>query len=77
MAYKLKSPCSNCPFRTDIRPYLRPDRAEEILSHLRDREPAFRKFFAWANVFQDLGYPFGHRLDLGMAAKSCSLLGGA
>jgi len=32
MAYGLISPCVNCPFRTDIKPYLRADRVREILS---------------------------------------------
>jgi hypothetical protein len=38
-------------------------------------EPPFRKYFAWSNVFEDYGYPFGHRVDLGKAAQSCALLG--
>jgi hypothetical protein len=54
--------------------YLKEDLIFELLSHLRDREPTFRKYFAWSNVFDDLGYPFGHRVDLGRAMKSCSLL---
>jgi cytochrome c553 len=57
--------------------YLKEDLIFEILSHLRDREPAFRKYFAWGNVFEDYGYPFGHRVDLSKAAKSCSLLEGS
>src|SRR5260370_41280502 len=56
--------------------YLKEDLIFEILSHLRDSAPAFRKYFAWGNVFEDYGYPFGHRVDLGRAAQSCSLLGG-
>lgn len=28
--YTLKSPCADCPFRSDIRPYLSPARAQEI-----------------------------------------------
>lgn len=28
--YRLTSPCHNCPFRNDIRPYLRPERVDEI-----------------------------------------------
>jgi hypothetical protein len=31
-AYGLKTPCSNCPFRTDIRPYIRAERVREILT---------------------------------------------
>jgi hypothetical protein len=57
--------------------YLKEDLIFEILSHLRDREPAFRNYFKWGNVFEDYGYPFGHRLDLAAAAKSCALLGGS
>jgi hypothetical protein len=54
--------------------YLKEDLIFELLSHLRDRDPAFRPYFAWASVFDDLGYPFGHRVDLSRAAKSCALL---
>lgn len=28
--YSLRLPCRRCPFRTDVRPYLRPSRAEHI-----------------------------------------------
>lgn len=28
--FKLRRPCPNCPFRTDVPPYLRGARAEEI-----------------------------------------------
>jgi len=34
MKYNLKRPCKHCPFRNDIRPFLRPDRAEEIADSL-------------------------------------------
>jgi hypothetical protein len=34
--YALTTPCRNCPFRTDISPYLRADRAREIAASLRD-----------------------------------------
>jgi hypothetical protein len=57
--------------------YLKEDLIFEILLHLREREPIFRKYFAWSNVFEDYGYPFGTRLDLGRAAKACALLGDA
>jgi hypothetical protein len=56
--------------------YLKEDLIFELLSHLREREPAFRKYFAWGNVFEDYGYPFGHRVDLARAVKSCPLLVG-
>lgn len=29
-AFGMTSPCPDCPFRTDVEPYLRPERAEEI-----------------------------------------------
>lgn len=29
--YSLKKPCVNCPFRTDVKPYLRRERAKEIV----------------------------------------------
>ncbi len=32
--YKLVSPCANCPFRTDVRPYLTRDRVREIARSL-------------------------------------------
>jgi hypothetical protein len=57
--------------------YLKEDLIFEIMLHLRDREPAFGKYFAWRNVFEDYGYTFGARIDLGRAAQTCSLLGGA
>lgn len=31
MKYTLKRPCKKCPFRNDIRPYLRPERYIEIV----------------------------------------------
>jgi hypothetical protein len=30
MKFDLKTPCVQCPFRTDIQPFLRPERAREI-----------------------------------------------
>lgn len=33
--YTLRAPCNNCPFRTDVAPYLRPKRAQEIAAALR------------------------------------------
>lgn len=34
MDYKLKTPCAQCPFRDDIRPFLTTGRAEEITDSL-------------------------------------------
>jgi hypothetical protein len=54
--------------------YLKEDLILEMLAHLRLREPVFAKYFYAANVFADLGYPFGTIVDLGIAARSCHLL---
>lgn len=37
-AYGLTSPCPKCPFRTDIEPFLRPDRVREIEESLVQAE---------------------------------------
>lgn len=34
--YALRAACTKCPFRADVEPYLRPERAQEIAAHLRD-----------------------------------------
>jgi hypothetical protein len=34
MKYNLRKPCANCPFRTDIDPYLNDERAREIVDSL-------------------------------------------
>lgn len=31
-SYNLITPCAQCPFRSDIKPFIRPERADEILS---------------------------------------------
>ena len=54
--------------------YLKEDLILELLSHLAQREPAFAKYLATENVLEDYGYPFGTRIDLATAAKSCRLL---
>lgn len=33
MKYNLTSPCNNCPFRNDIKPFIRPERVEEIVGN--------------------------------------------
>lgn len=35
MNYGLKKPCTKCPFRNDVRPYLRAERVEDIHDVLR------------------------------------------
>lgn len=34
VAYDLRRPCAKCPFRTDIEPFIRAGRAQEIAEHL-------------------------------------------
>lgn len=34
--YRLTTPCKPCPFRTDVTPYLRAERAAEIVQAIRD-----------------------------------------
>ena len=41
MKFTLKTPCKKCPFRTDIDPYLPPDRVEEILDSITDGQGTF------------------------------------
>lgn len=41
MNFKVKRPCAHCPFRSDIRPYLRQQRAAEIAHSLRDCDQSF------------------------------------
>lgn len=31
MKYDLRKPCNNCPFRSDVKPYIRSERVEEII----------------------------------------------
>lgn len=33
MKYSLKTPCDNCPFRTDVKPYVHPRRAAGIVGN--------------------------------------------
>ena len=39
--FDLKKPCKHCPFRTDIRFYLRTDRIEEICESIIDWQQSF------------------------------------
>lgn len=41
MKTDLKSPCSNCPFRSDIKPFLTQGRAEEISEALTSQDGTF------------------------------------
>lgn len=33
MNYFMKSPCAHCPFRIDVKPFLTPERGEELAYH--------------------------------------------
>jgi len=39
--YSLKKPCSNCPFRTDVTPYLRVGRVQEMEAELIGQQRSF------------------------------------
>jgi hypothetical protein len=54
--------------------YLKEDLIYEMLSHLSQREPAFRRTFEADWDFAELGYPFGDRVDLAKAVGACALL---
>jgi hypothetical protein len=41
MLYSLKKPCSDCPFRKNVTPYLSYERAEEISSGIVDGDGSF------------------------------------
>jgi hypothetical protein len=42
MKFTMTSPCPMCPFRTDIRPFLRKDRAREIADALTRQQQTFQ-----------------------------------
>ena len=56
--------------------YLKEDLIYEMLAHLSAREPAFAPHFQVFKAYEELGYPFGTRVDIGAALKSCPLLRG-
>jgi hypothetical protein len=41
MNFDLIAPCPKCPFRTDVRPYLRTDRVAEICESITDNDSSF------------------------------------
>lgn len=41
MNFNSTKPCANCPFRTDIKPFLTIERAEEIAASIVDQQQAF------------------------------------
>lgn len=41
MHFDMKAPCEKCPFRTDVKPYLNRDRAQEIADSLFPGQQTF------------------------------------
>ena len=41
MKFELRTPCPKCPFRRDVKPYLRRDRAQEIADGLTRQQQTF------------------------------------
>ena len=54
--------------------YLKEDLIYEILDHMQQRDPAWRPYFASDLVYAREGYPFGNRVELGLALKACRRL---
>jgi hypothetical protein len=54
--------------------YLKEDLIYEILDHMQQRDPAWRPYFVSDLVYADEGYPFGNRVELGLALKACRRL---
>jgi hypothetical protein len=42
MKFTMTAPCVKCPFRTDIEPFLRPQRVKEIVATLLDQQGTFQ-----------------------------------
>lgn len=40
-AFNMKTPCANCPFRSDVTPYLEPGRVREILADCVEGDASF------------------------------------
>jgi len=41
MKFDLTHPCKDCPYRTDVVPYLKQDRAEEIIHEITENQKTF------------------------------------
>lgn len=41
MNHNLKKPCANCPFRTDIKPFLKMERAQDIVDSIVGMQQSF------------------------------------
>src|SRR5262249_34819362 len=54
--------------------YVREDFVYILLRDLAKRDRRFRRYFRSLPVYNNLGYPFGNRLDFDRAFKACDLL---
>lgn len=54
MKYELTKPCAHCPFRTDIRPFLRGERAEGIVDALVRGDFPCHKTTVYSEETEDL-----------------------
>ena len=54
--------------------YLKEDLIYEMLDHLSQRDPSYRRYFASELVYAKEGYPFGNRIDLQPALRACPRL---
>lgn len=36
MSYFMKKPCAHCPYRNDVKPFLHPERGEELAYHAQN-----------------------------------------
>jgi hypothetical protein len=36
MSYFMKTPCAHCPYRNDVKPFLTPERGEELAYHAQN-----------------------------------------
>lgn len=53
--FKLKKPCSNCPFRTDVEPYLNRSRAKHICAALERGTFSCHKTVKYSDDYEE-GY---------------------
>jgi hypothetical protein len=74
--YKLTKPCATCPFRKDIRPFVRPDRVTEIEKTLVHSEFHCHNTIDYSNhdVDDEGDGPFDHGPDATHCAGALILL---
>lgn len=69
--FALTSPCADCPFRTDIRPYLRKDRIDLLEEDLRDKTFSCHKTVDYDAEEDDYGED-DHRLSSTVGTSHCA-----